>query len=198
MRRRLLWLLVGPLALGASQCAHWLAYRLVAPDAHERAHLLAETGHAYLAAVPALAGVAGALVLAALAGRASVAARGSDAGSYRRLAAWPFALIPVVAFALQEHVERLAHDGAVPLHAYAERSFLVGLVLQLPFGATAYLLARLLLAVAAHAGRLLAAPPRPRAAAAPALRARPLVQAPPAASCAAPGLGRGPPGALPA
>ena len=198
MRRRLLWLLVAPLALGASQGAHWLAYRLVAPDAHERAQLLAETGHAYLAAVPALAGVAGALVLAALAGRASVAARGSDSGSHRQLAAWPFALVPVVAFVLQEHVERLAHEGAVPLHAYAERSFLVGLALQLPFGAAAYLLARLLLAAAAHAGRLLAAPPRARAAAAPALRARAVVQAPPAAAHAAPGLGRGPPRALPA
>ena len=198
MRRRLLWLLVAPLGLGASQCAHWLAYRLVAPDAHERAQLLAETGHAYLAYAPALAGVAGALVLAALAGRASAAARGSDPGSHRRLAAWPFALIPVVAFALQEHVERLAHDGAVPLHAYAERSFLIGLVLQLPFGAAAYLLARLLLAAAVRAGRLLAPPPRARTAMAPALRARSVVHAPRAASPAEPGFGRGPPRALPA
>ena len=155
MRQRLLWLLVAPLAVSASQGAHWLAFRLVAPDAAARHHLLDETGHGYLAYAPVLAGVAAALVLAALAVRATAAARGgSDAGgSHTTVARWPFALVPLVTFAAQEHIERLLHDGTVPLHAYAERTFLLGLALQLPFGLAAYLLARLLLAAADTVGR---------------------------------------------
>lgn len=157
VRRRLLWLLVAPLAAVASQAAHWAAYRLAVPDPAERAHALASTGHGYLAWLPLAGGIAGALVLAALALRAVAAARGGGPGGAGRadaapVARWPFALVPLLAFAGQEHLERLLHDGGVPLHAYAERSFLIGLALQVPFGLAAWLLARVLLAAARELG----------------------------------------------
>lgn len=197
MRRRLLWLLIAPLAVTASQGAHWLAFRLAAPDATARHHLLDETGHAYLAYAPVLAGIAVALVLAALSVRAAAAARrgpgrGGD-GVRATVARWPFALVPLVTFAVQEHSERLLHEGAVPLHAYAERTFLLGLALQLPFGVAAYLLARLLLAAADTVGRLLGELPASPLSPAPRPARRPLLTAPRRPALSLNLAGRGPP-----
>jgi hypothetical protein len=205
MRRRLLWLLIAPLAVTASQGAHWLAFRLAAPDAAARHHLLDETGHAYLAYAPVLAGVAAALVRAALGVRAAAAARGGSGGDgptgggptggnvRAAIARWPFALVPLVTFAAQEHVERLLQDGAIPLHAYAERTFLLGLALQLPFGVAAYLLARLLLAAADTVGRLLGALPVSPHSSAPQPAHRPPPTAPRRPALSLNLAGRGPP-----
>jgi len=66
-----------------------------------------------------------------------------------------FAAMPPLAFALQEHLERLFH-GAGVAGVVLEPTFLLGLVLQAPFALAAYLLARLLLGVAERAGRVLA------------------------------------------
>jgi hypothetical protein len=77
---------------------------------------------------------------------------------------WPLALVPLVGFALQEQLERLA-SGA-PLEPLAP-TFLVGLALQLPFALAAVVLARRLARTAESFGRAAAAsPPRgkPRAA----------------------------------
>ena len=57
MRRCLMWLLVVPLAVAASQCAHWLAYRLAVPDASLRSEVLAESGHGYLDQAPLVGGI---------------------------------------------------------------------------------------------------------------------------------------------
>ena len=90
------------------------------------------------------------------------AARGRRA---RPLPAWAFALLPLVGFAVQEHVERWLYSGVVPWHEALAPTFLPGLALELPFAALAYLAARLLLRTAERLGRALApaAPPRPRA-----------------------------------
>ncbi len=195
MRRCLMWLLVVPLAVAASQCAHWLAYRLAVPDASLRSAVLAESGHGYLDQAPLVAGIGIALVLAVLAARAASAARGEP--SLGSVARWPFALVPLFGFVAQEHIERLVHDGVVPLHTYADRSFLIGVALQVPFGALAYLLARVLLTAAHRLGRALAGSPvitcaggmpgtRP-VTACPVRRASPL---------ALDGAGRAPPGLL--
>lgn len=171
VRPRLIWLVVAPLAAVASQCAHWLAYRLTEPDGHAREQLLAATGHGYLDLLPLAGGIAGALVLAALGVQATAAARG--AVKQASVARWPFALVPPLAFVLQEHVERLVHDGAVPLHAFTEKTFVAGLALQVPFGVAAWLAARLLLgaarAVGAAVGRTIRATRRAR----PAVPSRP-------------------------
>jgi hypothetical protein len=69
---------------------------------------------------------------------------------------WRFAALPLLAFALQEHLEALFTQGTivgVPL----EPTFMLGLALQLPFAAVAYLVARLLLRTAERVGRALRA-----------------------------------------
>jgi hypothetical protein len=67
--------------------------------------------------------------------------------------------VPPLAFTLQEHAERLAQPALV----VAEPTFLVGLALQLPFAALAWLLARAILRAADVLGAFLAErPPRPR------------------------------------
>jgi hypothetical protein len=67
-------------------------------------------------------------------------------------------LVPPLAFALQEHLERLVHDGSFPLAAAIEPTFLVGLALQLPFALAAYAVAAALLEVADRVSDLLRAP----------------------------------------
>lgn len=161
MRSRVfLWLLTVSLAVAGSQGAHLLTYRLVAPNADQRAHLLADTGHAYMAYLPLGLALCTAVVLFALIGQARQA-RPGQAG----LAAWQFALIAPLVFCCQEHFERLLHDGTFPWDAVLQRTFLLGLALQLPFALAAYLLARLLLRVAHAVGRLLGTTPRRRRAA---------------------------------
>lgn len=139
-RVRSAWLVSLPLVAAGSLAAHQLAYRITAGD-HADAALRA-SGHAYLAHLPAgaMLGVVClvlGLILAAV-----------DRGG-RAAPAWVIGLLPLIGFACQEHLERLAEHGAFPWHAAAEPTFLLGLLLQLPFAAVAFLLARWLLRVVA-------------------------------------------------
>ncbi len=156
-----------PLALLAvgSLLAHELSYRLVAPGADARAHLLAETGHAYLRHAPTVLGVLLALVPACLA----VVALGRPRPVHVPAAA--FLGLPALGFGVQEHLERWAASGEAPLAAAAEPTFVVGLALQVPFGLAALLAPGLRLAGAGRlAARLRRPPPRAR----PVRAARPL------------------------
>lgn len=163
--RRAAWLVAGSLGLVGSQVAHALAYRIAAPDDGARTRLLAETGHAYQDLLPA--GMAFLTVAAAL-GLVGTARSGRAA---RPPAFRAFAAFPLAFFACQEHIERLFETGAFPWDAGLEKTFLLGLALQLPLALTAYALARALVRVTAAlvAGRLVAARaraprslPRPR------------------------------------
>jgi hypothetical protein len=176
MRRGLAWLISLPLILAGSQVAHVLAYRWVYPDAHVRLAALVRTGHGYLSLLPFALGAAGSVTLLSLAVSAADAARGRRG---RPLPPWAFALLPLAAFTVQEHLERWLYSGVVPWHEVAAPTFLPGLALQLPFGALAYLAARLLLRAAERLGRALAAasPPRRRPAS-PTLAAPVLVPVP--------------------
>ena len=145
------------LAVTGAQLAHELAYRLAEPSGHERAHLLAETGHAYMRYASAGLGLVAAVVLLALI--LEVRAIGVGAGP-RRPRFWSFAALVPATFVVQEHFERLFHDGAFPWRASFEPTFLLGVALVLPFALAAYLVARLLLGVARVLAALLA---RPRA-----------------------------------
>ena len=144
MRRLLAWSLTAPLALVGSQLAHDAAYLGAEPDDDRRvSHLLESTGHGYLAEVAKpTALIAVALCLAALAVYFGYVRRG---GRPARLGAVPFALVPVAAFLLQEHLERVLHHGNFPFSLLLERPILLGLVLQVPFALLAYGLAWLLL-----------------------------------------------------
>lgn len=168
MRRSLAWLVAVPLMLAGSQVAHVLAYRIVYPQASVRLHALVETGHGYMSWLPLALGVAGAVVALSLAATVADAARGRGV---RSLPPWAFALLPVAGFAFQEYIERWLAWGFMPWYAAAQPTFLVGIALQIPFGALAYVAARFLLRTAKRLGRRLAcaSPPRLRLAACPLL-----------------------------
>src|SRR5262245_51928674 len=114
-QRALAWLVALPLAASGTLLAHVLAYRLVEPDGTARGTLLADSGHGYLAAPGALLAALLGLALGGLAVRGAIAARSGARGPHPAL--WPFALLAPVAFACQEHVERVLHDGTFPLDA---------------------------------------------------------------------------------
>jgi hypothetical protein len=157
VRRFLVWLVALPLVLAGAQLAHAVDYWLIAPDAHERSELLAGSGHAYFSYLPFFVALAGGLLVA---GFVAVAVEARGARAVRPLDCWPLAVLPLATFVLQEHLERYVHDGAFPWHAVTERTFAVGLVLQIPFAIAAYVLTRLLLRAAESLGRL--SVPRPR------------------------------------
>lgn len=159
MSCRLAWLLTIPLMTGGLLAGHAAAYRVAIPDPHARQHALEEAGHGYLAYTPLVLGVCLALVLAAIALRAVAAFKGE-----RRRGAPPVALatLPLLAFVIQEHVERYVHTGHLPWTAALEPTFAVGLAVQLPFAFAALLLAEVLDALAHTVGIALAAAGPPR------------------------------------
>jgi hypothetical protein len=126
--------------VGATMGAHALAYALVVPDPQSRALLLAATGHGWLPLVLAILISTAAL---SLAGAGGALPEGSLQVDPRR-----FVYLPPLAFAVQEHLERVLHDGAFPWHAALDPTFGPGLLLTIPFGVAAFLLARAVLRVA--------------------------------------------------
>jgi hypothetical protein len=190
------WALAASLAALGSLWAHELTYRLVAPSHSAYASLLARTGHGYLDHAPLLIGILLAAVALSLFRACLDGARARRPGP---APGWLFAILPVLGFALQEHLERLLHDGAFPLGAGLEPTFVLGVVLQLPFALAALVVARALLGAARELGQALARltarspswPRPPRAAFPPSLADRPRAVA------AALGYGgRGPPSRL--
>jgi hypothetical protein len=152
MRRLVVGMVVLPVTAGGSLAAHALAYRLVAPEAHERENLLTLTGHGYLSYAPLVLAVLAGLLVVALGTVVTATARGR---ARPRLSASPFFVLPLLGFAAQEHAERFVHDGSLSPATFVEPPFLVGLVLQVPFAFAVFLLARTLLAVAEVVGSAL-------------------------------------------
>jgi hypothetical protein len=192
MRRSLAWLVAVPLMLAGSQVAHVLAYRIVYPQASVRLRDLVETGHGYMSALPLALGVAGAIVVLSFVAAVADAARGRGV---RPLPVWAFALLPVVGFGVQEYLERWLAWGFFPWYAGLDPTFMIGIALQLPFGALAYLAARFLLRSAKRLGRRLARVTPPRTRLAPPVAFLPVAQPlPPLSSLLSRRLGRrGPP-----
>ncbi len=140
MRRAALLVLVALPAAGAGTlAAHAVAYGLLGAPS--------EGVHGYLAHLPQVLTVLAlpALLAAAVAGRSA---------SPR---AWPFAVAALTAFAVQEHLERLAHTGEVPM-LLDRPVFWFGMALQVPFALAAWLVARWFLRAAQ--GVRTAGPPR--------------------------------------
>jgi len=153
MRRRLAWLVALPAMLAGSQLAHAVAYRWAYPEAHVRVLRLAATGHGYLAWTPLVLAAGGAVACVALVTAAVDAARGR---AVRDVPAAAFALLPPLAFVLQEFLELSLHFGHPGWQFAAAPTFAPGLLLQLPFAVVAYVAARTLLRAAARIGRALA------------------------------------------
>jgi hypothetical protein len=159
-RQRLVWLLTVPLAVAGSQLAHALAYRLAVPDADRRSLLLAATGHGYYAHLPLALALGSVFVGLALAAEIRHLGLGRQRAA-RGPSAVTFAVLAPAIFCFQEHFERLVHHGGFPWSAVLQPTFVVGLLLQLPFALAAYLVARLLLGAARSVARWLSMPRRP-------------------------------------
>jgi hypothetical protein len=182
MRRGLTWFVAIPLMLAGSQAGHVLGYWWVYPEAHVRARELLATGHSYMDYAPFVLGIAGAVLFVSVLVAVSDSARGRTS---RALPPWSFALLPPLAFALQEYVERWLQSGVFPWSTALGPTFLSGLVLQLPFGAAAFLMARFLLRAAERLGRALASALPPRIRLAPPLAPPPGEPSPPRRSALA-------------
>jgi hypothetical protein len=137
---RLPWLLSLPLMAAGCLAAHSAAYRLAEPAAPEQAH-------GYLAPAPLVLGIV--LALGFVAALRSIVRGRTRTGVPAHL----FALLPPLAFTLQEHLERALH-GAAAFETALEPSFVLGLALQLPFAFCSLVVAQSLLRVAKRAGAL--------------------------------------------
>jgi hypothetical protein len=157
VRRLGAWIVAVPVMVAGTEIAHTLAYRIVYPQADVRWRVLAASGHGYMARAPLALGLAFALVAVGLLSLLVDAARRRPTTD---VAPWAFALLPLLGFTAQELLERWVALGSVPWWMVEQPTFRVGLLLQLPFAALAYLAARLLLRTARRAGAAVAVSPR--------------------------------------
>jgi hypothetical protein len=177
---RLPWLLSLPLMAAGCLGAHSTAYRLIEPAG-------AEPNHGYLALAPLVLAIGLALgVVGAL--RAALARRMQARGP-----AYLFALLPPIAFAAQEQLERALQGGALGVETALEPAFLVGLALQLPFAACALVVARWLVRAAESAGALLLRIPAQRLRPPTILHPSFVLDAPRLPALSSPHAGRAPP-----
>ncbi len=123
MQRPLAWIATMPLAAASVVAGHAAAYRLTGTPLGD--------DHGYLQHAPQIA-----LVLATVA----VLGLAADTRTRRR-SPLPLASIGIVAFAVQEHLERFLHTGHVPF-LLASPVFWVGVLLQVPLSAALWFLAR--------------------------------------------------------
>ena len=148
-----------PLAVLGTLAGHAIGYRLAVPDAHHRAHILAQSGHGYLSYAPVAIGLC--LGLVAVGFAAAVGAARARRGERLRVPAWVVAALPPATFVFQEFAERYGYHGTVAWGAVLEPSFLIGLLAQVPFAALAAAAAFLLGRAARRLGELLADATRP-------------------------------------
>jgi len=143
MRRRLPWILALPVMAAGSVAAHSLSYLVVSARVAERgAEATERTSTGSASYLLLILGILAATAVVA-AGRLLVRRPGRGAGVSPRL----FFVLPPLAFAFQELAERLLRAEAFPFQAALEPRFVLGLLLQLPFGLLALLVARALLRV---------------------------------------------------
>jgi hypothetical protein len=154
MRRRLPWLLALPVMAAGSLAAHSMSYLFVSARAAEGGGEPSERagtgGASYLVL---FLGLLVAMAVVAACARLLLARRRPRAFE---LSPRVFFVLPPLAFAAQEFAERLLRAEAFPFQAALEPRFLLGLLLQLPFGLLALLVARALLRVVERLVRALA------------------------------------------
>jgi hypothetical protein len=154
MRRQLSWLLALPLMAAGSLAAHALSSGFVGPHG-ERAAEAAEGAERSSAGTAGYSvGVLGLLTAFALIGVVRWCVRGR---MRRGASPWLFLALPPLAFSTQEFLERLLNAEGAPFNAAFEPRFWLGLLLQVPFGLIALLVAWRLLGVVRQIVRALAA-----------------------------------------
>jgi hypothetical protein len=163
MRRLRIWLVGLPLLITGSEVAHTVLNRF-APPGYKGAELFERSGFGS-SLVPLLVSLVAAVVIGGLAIEAT-------SGRSCRLSRGLFAALPLLVFTIQEHVEYTLGHGHPSWTLVLQRSFAIGLALQLPFAFAAYVAARLLLVLAAAIARRRTATRRVRG------QFRPLLPAP--------------------
>lgn len=123
MRRTLTWLVTLPFAAASVLLGHAIAYRVVGVATGDL--------HGYLTHAPQIVLVLVTVALLGLAGD-SRARRSSPA---------PLASLAIVAFVVQEHLERLIHTGQVPF-LLTSPVLWIGIALQVPLTLIIWFLAR--------------------------------------------------------
>jgi hypothetical protein len=134
MRRALAWVVVAPLLGSGVLAAHDAAYWLTGSAS--------DGVHGYLSHAPQV------LFLASLAGLLLAPSGGHPS----RVSAHAFVRAASAIFAVQEHLERMVHGGAVPW-LVTSPVFLLGLVLQAPVALLAWIVASRLLRSASDESR---------------------------------------------
>jgi hypothetical protein len=160
MKRQLPWLIAMPLAVVGTLAGHAVGYWAAVPDADERAHVLAASGHAYLSYAPLLIGLCLAVTALGFVAQALAVFRGSDASGGTRIKL--VAAVAPAAFVLQELLERYVHDGHLHWHLVVSAPFLLGLATQVPFALLAAAIAFALTTAAQHVAQAIKAARRPR------------------------------------
>jgi hypothetical protein len=158
MRRTLAWLVAAPLMAVGSYVAHCQVFASAAPAHHMLAHgghggAHGPAHHAHESGMTAI-GLFGSVpfllsCLAVVAVFLGVrVTRGLSRSPRTTLSAWPFGVLAPLAFFLHHHFDHLVGTTSMPLSSFVEPAFLLGLLLQVPFGLAAFLVAKLLLRVA--------------------------------------------------
>ena len=142
MRNRALLAFSLPLAAVGTLAGHAVGYAVVGSSRQDA------MVHGYLGYAPQFLAMCVALVAFSLALRVTGRLHGQPA-------TWPFALVPPLAFAAQELIERLV--AGLPAHAVFEPAVYVGLAAQIPIAIASFLMARAMLRVADEAALVLTA-----------------------------------------
>ena len=111
----------------------------------------AHAGHGYLQYGAILAALGAAAVLVAATAQLIHACRGGEVACPP--SARVFAVVPLVGFTLQEHLEHLVFARELEVTFFLSKPFLLGLVLQLPFAFAALIVARLILGLVKNVAR---------------------------------------------
>lgn len=111
--------------------AHWVAYVIAIPDASQRAHRLAATGHGYWSIAGGVACIAALVLIAASGFRGRALALGPVTASSTRGRLWPLGLVAwqLSLFSLMEIGERVG-TGSAPAAIVRDPVFLIGLTIQ--------------------------------------------------------------------
>ena len=136
-RSNVAWLLSLPLSAAGMLLAHEFAWELAR---HE--HATGEA-HGYLQYGAIFAALIVATVL--VAATAQLIRGISGAGIASAPSARVFAIVPIIGFLLQEHLEHLVAARELEVTFFLSTPFLLGLALQVPFALAALVFARLIL-----------------------------------------------------
>ncbi len=157
-RRLSAWLVAFPLMAAGTWLSHCYALSMVDPSTHAAAHHTGHTGRMFVFTAPFLYACLAVLAFA-LIYRAALSFRGHGTA---HISALPFAVVPALGFFAHQHFEQLASSGSISLAALTAPAFLLGLMLQIPFGIVAFFVVRYLLRFADRLGVTLAELRKPR------------------------------------